>query len=356
MKFFSLALFLVCASLGAESKFLRGANFGNYLETSPDANWRLVHTREDLARVRAEGFDHVRIPVKWSAYSGAGPGFLIEEAFARKVDEMVEGALTEGLGVIVNIHHFDEFTTDPAAHTEKFYKLWEQVARRYATKSDLVAFELLNEPMDAATTVVMNPVYAEAIKRIRATNPKRTIFVGPGKWNQASELKNLRLPKEDRNLVVTIHSYEPFLFTHQGASWSGKQTATVGLVFPGPPAKPLLPASAAAEVSWTGDWFKRYSTLSGEKNPSSRSAFIQNLEIAKKWSEENGRPIHVGEFGCYEKADALSRANYYRAMREECEKRGFGWAIWDWKAGFKYWDSKSNRPADGMREALFGKK
>jgi len=31
-----------------------------------------------------------------------------------------------------------------------------------------------------------------------------------------------------------------------------------------------------------------------------------------------------------------------------------GWALWDWKAGFKYWDDAKNAPAPGMREALFG--
>ena len=31
-----------------------------------------------------------------------------------------------------------------------------------------------------------------------------------------------------------------------------------------------------------------------------------------------------------------------------------GWAIWDWKAGFRYWDEKAGRPEPGMHEALFG--
>ena len=28
--------------------------------------------------------------------------------------------------------------------------------------------------------------------------------------------------------------------------------------------------------------------------------------------------------------------------------------IWDWKAGFRYWNEKANQPEPGMREALFG--
>ncbi len=56
-----------------------------------------------------------------------------------------------------------------------------------------------------------------------------------------------------------------------------------------------------------------------------------------------------------EKADPLSRANYYRAFRESAEKAQIGWAIWDWKAGFHYWNEQTNKAEPGMHEALFGK-
>ena len=62
------------------------------------------------------------------------------------------------------------------------------------------------------------------------------------------------LPKGDSNLVVTVHNYDPFYFTHQGASWTKGQTATKGIIFPGPPKTPLSPAptvaSNAAVVGW----------------------------------------------------------------------------------------------------------
>ena len=83
-------------------------------------------------------------------------------------------------------NHFDAFSANPLAHTNQFYALWRQIAAHYATAPNDVAFELLNEPKDAATTLALNPIYAEAIRQIRQTSPHRTIFVGPGKWNQAS--------------------------------------------------------------------------------------------------------------------------------------------------------------------------
>jgi hypothetical protein len=32
-----------------------------------------------------------------------------------------------------------------------------------------------------------------------------------------------------------------------------------------------------------------------------------------------------------------------------------GWCIWDWSAGFRYWDKNTHAPMPGMRTALFGK-
>ena len=50
------------------------------------------------------------------------------------------------------------------------------------------------------------------------------------------------LPSKDDNLIVTVHCYDPFYFTHQGASWAGPDVKPLaGIQFPGPPSKPLVP-------------------------------------------------------------------------------------------------------------------
>ena len=215
---------------------------------------------------------------------------------------------------------------------------------------------MLNEPKDQATTVVLNPIYAEAIKEIRQTNPRRAIFVGPGKWNQAGELPNLRLPDNDQNLIVTVHCYEPFNFTHQGATWTSSDVKSLkGIVFPGPPPAPFVADPAAKLGRGTLDWLQRYNTLPTDKNPCSPLAFRRPLQEAKKWSDHYGRPMHVGEFGCYIGADPASRARFYAEFRQALDEFGLGWAMWDWKAGFRYWDDGSGQPAPGMRKAMFPK-
>ncbi|HXS68209.1 MAG TPA: cellulase family glycosylhydrolase [Candidatus Polarisedimenticolia bacterium] len=290
-----------------------------------------------------------------SDYTGPGPDFTISPVIFARADYAVTNALAAHLAVILNIHHFDDFTSDPDGQTDKFLAIWRHIAAHYASFTNRLAFELLNEPKDAATTVKINPIFARAIAEIRKTNPNRTIFVGPGKWNQVSELKNLVLPADD-NLIVTVHCYDPFYFTHQGATWAGPDVKTIrGVQFPGPPAQPLALDLALKINPWVKEWIHRYNTLPTAENPSSPVAFTGQLKLAREWSDYYGRPIHVGEFGAFTTADPQSRARFYEAFRRECDKEKIGWAIWDWSAGFRYWNKKENQPMPGMREALFGK-
>jgi endoglucanase len=333
--------------------FLRGANIANYLEVPPGEGWAVAHTVADLKFIRAEGFDHIRLPVGWHHYTGAAPGFKLSDEIFAKADQMVTNATALGLNVMINLHHFNEFTTDPASNTAWFQAIWRQVAAHYAGAPAGVAFELLNEPKDAATTVRLNPIFAETIRQIRQTNPHRTIFVGPGRWNSPDELVNLRLPDNDDNLIVTLHCYDPMNFTHQGAGWAGPDQQVTGVVFPGPPKAPLQPDPSLGLKPWVLDWFRQYNTLPAERNPSSPLAFGPKIQKAKAWSEEYGRPVQFGEFGAYTKADQESRAHFYGAFRQALEAAGIGWTIWDWKSGFNYWDPKTQQPLPGMREALF---
>jgi len=123
----------------------------------------------------------------------------------------------------------------------------------------------------------MNPLYGQAIAQIRQTNPRRVIFVEPGGWGSIEELKNLVLPPDD-NLIVLVHCYDPFLFTHQGADWTDGATPVTGIVFPGPPAKPLVPDPNLKLSGWIKDWINRYNTLPAATNPSGAAAFAGRLE------------------------------------------------------------------------------
>src|ERR1700735_1543606 len=76
----------------AAKGFMRGANIANYLEVPPGAGWNVQHTIDDLKFIRAEGFDHIRLPVCWNHYTGPAPDFKLSNIIFAKADEMVTNA------------------------------------------------------------------------------------------------------------------------------------------------------------------------------------------------------------------------------------------------------------------------
>ena len=338
----------------AAKRFLRGVNLGDYLEASPRYFGRGVTVSAgEFAQMKREGFDHVRVPIGWQHYAGPAPDYTLSPEIFSRVDFVVTNALANQLAVMINIHHFDELDNDPAGATDEFLKIWQQIAAHYRDYPKSLAFELDNEPHDKATTALMNPIYARVIPLIRENNPYRTIFVEPGGWGSIDELKNLVLPPDD-NLIVSVHCYEPFHFTHQGAGWVGPDTQQTGIVFPGPPAQPLAPDAHLNLKPSVLNWIHKYNTLPTAENPSSALAFAGKLRYIRAWSDYYGRPVHLGEFGAYIKADQQSRANFYAAFRQAAEAQHIGWCIWDWSANFRYWDKATGQPLPGMHEALFG--
>ncbi len=338
----------------AAKMFQRGANLGDYLEAPPRAFGRGVTvSAEEFPQMKREGFDHVRVPIGWHHYAGAGPEFTLSPEIFSRVDFVVTNALANQLAVMINIHHFNELDKDPVKATDEFLALWRQIAAHYQGFPAQLVFELDNEPHENATTTLMNPIYARAIAEIRQSNPKRTIVVEPGGWGNISELNNLVLPPDD-NVMVSVHCYEPFHFTHQGAGWTSADFKQTGIVFPGPPAQPLVPDSALKPNPWVLEWIKKYNTLPTDKNPSSSLAFTEKLKFVHAWSDYYGYPVHLGEFGAYVKADTASRANFYGAFRRAVETENIGWCIWDWSANFRYWDKTKQCALPGMHAALFG--
>jgi len=108
-------------------------------------------------------------------------------------------------------------------------------------------------------------------------------------------------------------------------------------------------------ANWITNWIRNYNTRPTAENPVSVKPIEEKMKRARQWADEHDRPMHVGEFGCYVAADPESRQRFYTAFREVLDRHDLAWAVWDWKAGFRYWDESKNSPAPGMRQALFGK-
>jgi len=297
----------------------RGVNLGNALEAPSEGEWGVTLEAEYFKLIKSAGFDSVRIPIRWNAHAAEDAPYTISPAFFERVDWAIDQALSQGLLVVINIHHYDQAFASENPQTQRFLALWEQIAARYQTYPDELLFELLNEPHDIAPEV-WNTLLAEVIPLVRATNPHRNLVVGPVDWYGLGRLFDLQLPADDHNLIVSFHYYQPFQFTHQGAEWVEGSDPWLG-------------------TTWQG--------IQGEKQ-----AIKSDFSLAVGWAEKNHRPLYLGEFGAYSKAEIESRARWTDYIARLAEENGMSWAYWEFCAGFGVYDREEMAWNQPLLQAL----
>jgi endoglucanase len=326
----------------------RGVNLGNALEAPREGEWGMVIQPEFFQLIAEAGFDTVRVPIRWSAHALEDAPYTVESSFFERVDWVIEHALDQNLNVVINMHHYDELFASPEAHADRFVAIWEQIATRYVDRPDALYLELLNEPHANLNPAKWNALLLRTIEAVRAIDDYHTLVIGSAEWGGIAGLAHLSLPENEPNLVATFHYYDPFLFTHQGAEWSGPEVGTLGVTWPGPPEEAVEPVEAAKRVEWVRLWFLRYNQNPSSQNPANEEDIHRAFDQALAWSETRGVPLWLGEFGAYSTADMDSRVRWTAAVREAAEVRGFSWAYWEFGAGFGVYD----RDAGAWREPL----
>lgn len=305
-------------SLADTFKTQRCINMGNALDAPKEGEWGHVIQKDSFRAIKQAGFDTVRIPIRWSAYTGRGPDYKIDPRFFARVDEVINQALAQNLQIIINIHHFEELNENPSANRGKFITLWEQIASRYAGLPSSVYFEVLNEPNGNLKGDVMRDILTAGFNKIRETNPTRILIMGGENWSGINSLPSIpRL--NDPNQVFTFHYYDPFKFTHQKASWTDlKNSPTKG-------------------------WGSRQD----------RRELKEAAEYAAKAQVDLGIPLFLGEIGAYEKAPYEDVVKYTEETRRAFEGAGLSWCVWSFTATFPFYDQDS-RQWDSRKLAALG--
>lgn len=319
--FVFLALVFAFALLPAAhaQPLARGVNLGNMLEAPAEGAWG-ERFEDGYAKImRDAGFDHVRLPVMWSIYAANDAPYALAPDILSRVDHVVDVLLKQGLGVILDFHNYEALTENPEGETEKFLAIWRQLSRHYAAYSEALGFELLNEP--GMSRESWNGLVAKALPILREENPTRLVLVSGVNWGGGAALFDLILPGDDPNLMGTFHLYQPFAFTHQGADWVGEESQNwLG-------------------TRWQGTVYDR-------------SEIRCNLALARAWSEDTGLPVHLGEFGAYDKADHASRVRWTEYVARQAEKSGISWSYWEFCANFGIYDNDAARMDGELLKAL----
>jgi endoglucanase len=298
----------------------RGVNLGNALEAPNDeGEWGMRLQADFFTLIADAGFTSVRVPIRWSAHAAATAPYPIDTAFFERIDWVIAQAKANKLAAVINMHHYEEMISDPDGHTERFLALWQQIAERYKDEPPTILFELLNEPNGPLTAVKWNQILAQGIATVRRSNPTRAIIVGPVQWNNIGYIDTLHLPK-DPNLIVSFHYYDPFQFTHQGAEWVDGATGWLG-------------------TTWDGTSFQQ-------------SAITTAFDAAATWAKRQNRPLFLGEFGAYSKADLASRERWTAFVTQTAVEREMSLAYWEFGAGFGVYDRTRGEWNQGLLDAL----
>ncbi len=300
-------------------RLAKSVNFGNCLEAPSEGEWGITLEERYFQLLKDAGFSGIRLPIRWSTHAQTFAPFKIDKIFFDRIDWAVEQALDRGMAIVINMHHYEEIYVDPASHKERYLAIWRQIADHYKDYPSDLIFELLNEPTNNLTHELWNQYLAEAIAIIRPSNPYRTIMVGPGDWNSYAALPRLVLPESERNLIVTFHYYNPFRFTHQGAEW------------------------ATGSDAWLGTTWGSYADQQTLEN---------ELEQARLWARTNNRPLFMGEFGAYNKADISSRKLWTEALARQAENRAMSWGYWEFGSGFGVYNLSKNEWNTPLLKAL----
>lgn len=294
-------------------------NLGNHLDMAHGGEIRNNRlTLADFARIKAAGFETVRLPVNWSSHSAPTPPYAIDPAWLARVDQVVDGALGAGLKVILNSHNFNPVNEDPAAAAPWLAAVWQQLGDHYATRPrSLLWFEIENEPNHALTNANLMATFAPALAAIRRHNPDRPVIIGGEHWSGVDSLATLNLPA-DPQVWPTFHYYDPFDFTHQGASW----------VSPSPPLGRVFGSE------------------------SDRERLAHNVAKVRAYSLRTGKIPLLGETGAYESIPGPQRAAYYRAVFQAFRPAGVPICVWAYVNTFPFYDAKQGQWKPGMLGAI----
>lgn len=118
----------------------------------------------------------------------------------RKVMAIVDGAIAEGLYVIIDWH--DHHAEQHIAEAVAFFS---EMAQRYGEHLNVI-YEIYNEPLDVSWSGVIKPYSETVIEAIRQHDPDNIVVCGTRRWSQ-EVAEAAADPIQDENVAYTLHFY-----------------------------------------------------------------------------------------------------------------------------------------------------
>ena len=277
-------------------------------------------TKEMIQAVKAQGFNAIRVPVRWVPHADIET-MEIDANWIARVKEVVDWCLAEDMQVILNTHHELWFESYPLSSMKetldtKIGKLWTNIATAFADYDGRLAFAGTNEVTAnwAAPTAEnydvqnsYNQAFIDAVRATGGNNTKRNLIVQTYATDPSYGLAGFVIPNDptENRLSVEFHYYSPYSYCsgHEGSYYY---------------------------------WGKAFAEK-GEITPDGNEDTISNLflKLRKEWWDK-GLGIVMGEYGCSchftenDKQTQLDNMQYYlKTLVSEARKNGIAAFVWD---------------------------
>jgi len=319
-----------------ENPFNKGVNLTGWFQAnSPTEIHFTKYTKQDFENIKSLGADVIRLPINLHSMTLGSPGYELHPLFTRFLDDVIDWVEELELNLILDNHTFDPATSTDPNIGDILIPVWESMAEHFKERSTNIYYEILNEPHGIGDAE-WNAIQQNVIDAIRAIDSVHTIIVGPAGWNSYNNLKYM--PEyEDDNLIYTFHFYDPFLFTHQGASWTDPSLVSLsGMPFPYNASNmPQLPNDLVG--TWVAGAFNNY------QNDGTIGKVRQLIDLAVAFKEERNVKIFCGEFGVYiPNSNNTDRILWYNIVRTYLEANEIAWTSWDYHGGFGLFEKNSS--------------
>lgn len=174
----------------------------------------------DIKALKEWGYDHIRLPFHYNVFYDSDADQFIEEGFSllddfigwcKKYDLMIilDMHATPGAQNHLNISDSDgtaRLWTEPDPYQNQTTKIWEEIAVRYKDETQIIGYDLVNEPVlpDGYNVALFRRFYLDLISAIRKIDTNHIMFV-EGNWF-ATDFTGLTPPMDD-NMVYAFHKY-----------------------------------------------------------------------------------------------------------------------------------------------------
>ena len=354
---------------GTALRLRRGVNFHHLLNwpqlastpgqpvayvTPPFSDQEHAFDPGEARRVRAAGFDFVRLTLDPGIHLAASPGE--RRALEKIVLDRVQGLNAADLAVIVDLHPVSQnprysperLVAESSPDFPAYAAFVGRLAKLLAGGHRRVALELFNEPPGYQPEVMrrwqgqLEKLHAAA----RASAPRLTLVINGARWDAPEPLQQLDIrPFRAGPVIYTFHYYAPYAFTHQGVEmdvvryvrdleWPGQpgqSQAVLGGALTRLAADPAVPADRkgvlATELRRVLTEYPGEATVTRLEN---------DFAALAAWASRNGLPpsdLLMGEFGAVKvvgpsPAQRRSRLAWLATVRRTAERHGFPWAFW----------------------------